>query len=128
MIQLTNSEKKSVIATVRNHKIVSDVGASLGSDDLGMTPHEILEVALASCTSITVQMYARRKNIQLQDMKVEVRTISEGAESVIARKIQFIGVISDDEKKKLLEIADKCPIHRLLQSQITINTEQSESL
>ena len=123
MIELANNEKKSVQATIRNHKIVSDVDSKLGGDDLGMNPHELLEAALGACTSITIQMYALRKNIQLQDVKMQIHTISEGTESIITRKIQFIGDLTSEEKQKLLEIANKCPIHRLLESKITIQTE-----
>ena len=123
MIELANNENKSVQATIRNHKIVSDVDSKLGGDDLGMNPHELLEAALGACTSITIQMYARRKNIQLQDVKMQIHTVSEGTESIITRKIQFIGDLTSEEKQKLLEIANKCPIHRLLESKITIQTE-----
>ncbi len=123
MIQLKNSGKKSVIATARNHEVTSDVSAALGGDDLGMNPHELLEAALAACTSITVQMYARRRGIALEDTKVEVHTVSEGAQSVISRKIEFVGTLTVEEKAKLLEIANKCPIHKLLESQIKIETQ-----
>ncbi len=122
MIQLKNGERKSVQASVRNHLISSDVGISSGGHDSAMNPHEILETALAACTSITMQMYAARRNIQIDDILIEVQTVSEGAQSIISRKIQIIGSVSDESKIKLLEIADKCPIHRLLESSIKIET------
>ena len=123
MIQLKNGDKKSVVANVRDHSLRSDVSAALGGDDLGMNPHEILEAALAACTSITIQMYAKRRNIVIDDVQVEVHTVSEGAQSLMTRKIHFVGNLTADEKAKLLEIANKCPIHKLLESHIKIQTE-----
>ena len=123
MIHLANSEKKSVQAVVRRHSVISDLLPESGGDDFGMNPHEILEAALAACTSLTVQMYARRKNINVQDIKVEVSTVSEGVQTVISRKIELVGTFTAEEKKRLLEIADKCPIHKLLESQVTIQNE-----
>ena len=123
MIHLANSEKNSVQAVVRQHSVISDLLPESGGDDYGMNPHEILETALAACTSLTVQMYARRKNINVQDIKVEVSTVSEGAQTVISRKIELVGTFTVEEKKRLLEIADKCPIHKLLESHVTIQNE-----
>lgn len=122
MIHLANSSRGSVVAKIRQHQIESDVNADLGGQDLGMNPHEILETALAACTSLTLQMYAKRKNIALTGVQVEVNVTSEGAESTIARKIELRGSISVEDREKLMGIANKCPIHRLLQSHITIQT------
>ena len=124
MIHLKNAEKNSVIASVRNHQLVADTEEALGGNDLGMNPHEILETALAACTSLTLKMYARRKQMKLNEVKVEVHTVSEGKESVLSRKIELIGDLSEDEKSRLMEIAGKCPIHKLLTSQISIQTER----
>jgi putative redox protein len=89
-----------------------------------MNPHEILETALAACTAITLKMYAKRKNIPLDDVLVDVNTVSEGKDSVLSRKVHLLGALSPEEKTRLMEIADKCPIHKLLMSNITIQTEQ----
>lgn len=123
MVQLKNSDKFSVIANVRDHQIVSDVSESSGGNDLGMNPHEILETALAACTSLTLKMYANRRQIKLVEPKVEVKVISEGKDSIISRKIELIGDLTIEERGKLMEIAEKCPIHKLLVSNITIQTE-----
>lgn len=103
-----------------NFSIISGVQASLGGHDEGPNPHELLEAALVACTIITVQMYADRKGIPLESTDVVVKIISEGSETVISREISFRGNLTDEQKNRLAEIADKCPIHKLLESKVTI--------
>ena len=109
-----------------DYSVVSGVSEANGGQHEGPSPHEILEAALAACTIITVQMYANRKQMKLQSTNVTVKVESESAqESVISRKIEFVGELSDEERTRLKEIAEKCPIHKLLSSHITINTTTS---
>lgn len=124
MIKLKRLKNYLVEAQARQHSILSDVRLESGGDDMGMTPHEILEASLAACTAITLQMYANRKGIPLDDVKVEVAVVSEGSESVINRQIEFIGVLSEAQKNRMIEIANHCPIHKLLESQIKIKTQE----
>lgn len=124
MIHLKGIRDFLVQSQIRNHSIQSDTSVDSGGHDEAMNPHEILESALAACTSITVKMYAKRKGMKLDDVEVTVHTESEGKESVISRKIKLIGTLTEDETARLLEIANKCPIHKLLMSQITIPTEK----
>ncbi|MNL62914.1 OsmC-like protein [compost metagenome] len=79
---------------------------------------------MTACTIITVQMYANRKQWKLESTDVKVKVESEGAKSVLSREITFRGELSDEEKDRLLDIANKCPIHRLLTSEVTINTSE----
>jgi putative redox protein len=105
--------------------ILSGVLPNLGGGDEGPNPHELLEAALAGCTIITCQMYANRKQLKLRSTIVEIKIESETKEATkILRRIDFVGDLTAEEKKRLFEIADKCPIHHLLQSQVTIVTEQ----
>jgi putative redox protein len=108
-----------------NFSIISGVSEKLGGRDEGPNPHELLEAALAACTIITVQMYADRKGIPLESTDVQVKTVSEGAESVISREISFRGNLTPEQKIRLAEIADKCPIYKLLVSKVTIETNVS---
>jgi putative redox protein len=123
MIQLKGAGELLVKSTVRTHEILSDTNEQSGGHDEAMNPHEILETALGACTSITLKMYAKRKGMKLDDVVVEVHTVSEGKQSVLSRKIKIIGTLTDEESKRLMDIADKCPIHKLLTSQITIQTQ-----
>jgi putative redox protein len=110
--------------TAGQFKIISGVGAELGGGDEGPTPHEILEASLAACTILTLQMYANHKKIKLVSANVIVNVESKSKDtSIISRKIQLDGDLSTEEKQRLMEIADKCPIHKLLSSNIKINSE-----
>ena len=108
-----------------NFSIISGVPEKLGGQDEGPNPHELLESALAACTIITVQMYTDRKGIPLESTDVKVNTVSEGAESVISLEISFRGNLTPEQKTRLAEIAHKCPIHKLLESKVSIETKVS---
>ncbi len=123
MIQLKGVHNLVVKSSVRTHSILADTSVATGGQDEAMNPHEILETALAACTAITLKMYAKRKNMPLDDVHVEVHTVSEGKDSVLSRKVHLVGALSADEKTRLMEIADKCPIHKLITSNVTIQTE-----
>jgi putative redox protein len=123
MISAKRNSGLAAEITARKHSIIAGVSAALGGQDEGLNPHEILEGALAACTIITVQMYANRKGIKLESTDVVVKILEEGAETKISRKISLRGELSEDEKTRLMEIADKCPIHKLLESKVAIQTE-----
>ncbi len=104
-------------------QIISGIPTTIGGDDDGPDPHELLEAALASCTIITVQMYANRKQIRLNSTNVVVKIDSESKDAtIVSLRIELDGDLSEEERQKLYEIAGKCPIHRLLKSQVTIVT------
>jgi len=118
-----SKENLVAVATVREHSITADVLPALGGHDVAPNPHELLEAALASCTIITVQMYANRKQWPLEATDVTVHVSSETkAASTIERTIKFRGALNDEQRQRLFEIANACPIHRLLQSNIAINS------
>ena len=107
------------------HSIISDEPESVGGMDLGFTPDELLASSLAACTSITLRMYANRKGWDLTDIKVEINLDNHPAEqkTVITRSIQLIGNLDEEQKTRLLYIADKCPIHKILTNPIEITTD-----
>ncbi len=105
--------------------VVSGVLEDSGGQDEGPDPHELLESALAGCTIITVQMYALRKGWPLESTNVKIKIESETKEATtISREVSFVGSLSDEQKERLLEISNKCPIHNLLESKVTIQTKQ----
>lgn len=121
---ITGLRKNDLVAemVVRNHTFISGVVEKLGGHDEAPNPHELLEASLAACTIITAQMYANRRGYKLESTNVVVKIVSEGAETQISREISFVGELSQEEKNKLSEIVEKCPIHNLLQSHVTIST------
>lgn len=108
----------------KTNLIISDEPDSSGGKDLGFAPKELLAASLAACTCITLRMYANRKGWNLTDVKVEVTFETDSAENKfkIIRDIQLFGDLDIDQKARLLNIADKCPIHKILTNPIEIIT------
>ena len=111
---------------VAGHRIRSDEEAAKNGDDTGATPHELLLAALGSCTAMTLKVYAERKGWPLEDVKVTLNGVNgEGAYN-ITRQVAIHGNLDAEQRQRLLEIADKCPVHRTLMGEITINTSPGE--
>ena len=109
---------------VATHRIRSDEEADKGGDDTGATPHELLLAALGSCTAMTLKVYAERKGWPLRDVHVTLNGSSANGDGgfVISRHIAIDGDLDAEQRQRLLEIADKCPVHKTLKGEITINT------
>ena len=105
------------------HAMTSDLLESSGGQNTAPNPHEILEGALAACTIQTMQMYALRKGIEIESLTVEIHIPKEDTETQIHRKIKVSGNFDGDQRNRLFEISKKCPIHKLLESHITITSE-----
>jgi putative redox protein len=108
--------------SARSHRVRSGLPEKLGGHDEAPNPHELLEMALAACTILTAQLYAQRKGIALVSTDVKVAVVKEGAESVLRREVAFRGDLSDEQRARLLEIVQHCPIHKLLESKVSVET------
>ena len=102
---------------------LSDAEVSKGGSGTGPSPHEYLGAALAACTSMTLKMYAGRKEMKLDNAIVTVDIERHDDVETFSRDIQLQGNLSAEEKERLLEIAHKCPIHKALSGQIQIKTQ-----
>lgn len=104
------------------HQMRSDISQDKGGDGSGPSPHEYLAIALAACTGMTLKMYANRKSWSLQDAIVTVDIERIDDVEVFKRSIKLLGEIDSEQSERLLEIANKCPIHKALTGKIEINT------
>ena len=107
---------------VAGHRLRADEETDKGGGDTGAAPHELLLAALGSCTAITLKVYAQRKGWPLTNVRVKLNgTNAEGGFS-ITRQLSFDGDLTAEQRQRLTEIADKCPVHRTLSGDIRITT------
>ena len=117
-----------------SHHLKADEPVGSGGNDNGPSPYEFLLAGLGACTSMTVGMYARRKNWQLKEIVVRLRHSRIHAEDCaecetkvgfldhIDVELELTGALTSEQRSKLLEIAEKCPVHRTLESEIDIRS------
>ncbi|MBL4628158.1 MAG: alpha/beta fold hydrolase [Roseicyclus sp.] len=117
------------------HHVKADEPESYGGTDLGLTPYQFLAAGLGACTSMTIRMYARRKKWPLEHVAVDVthnRVHAQDAGTEVGpldqftRTITLTGILDSAQRQRLLEIADKCPVHRSLEAGATIKTELTQ--
>ena len=105
------------------HKLLTDVPEAIGGEDTGPEPHDLLAAALGACTALTVTMYAKRKGMDLQDIDVRIEHGQQDGAYLLTRHIQYVGNLNAEEKQRLTDIANKCPVHKTLSGQIRIVTD-----
>lgn len=107
----------------RKHEILADEPEEIGGKDQGLTPYELILGGLGACTSITLKMYAQRKGWVVEDIDVKLEMSVEKDETpVITRRIKVKGDLTPDQCDRLLQIANKCPVHTLLANPIKIES------
>lgn len=121
--------------TVAGHRLVADEPVALGGTDTGPSPYDLLLSSLGACTSMTLSMYARRKEwpleavtVRLRHSKIHATDCAEcetktGRIDRIERDVELHGDLTEEQRARLLEIANKCPVHRTLMSEIDIRTQ-----
>jgi putative redox protein len=118
---------KTVIQT-NNHQLIGDEPIENGGTDLGPDPYEFILAGLATCTAATLRMYSDRKGWDLEIIEIELslQVEREGTKQItnILRILNFVGNLDETQKKALLNIAEKCPVHKMLTNPINIATKQ----
>jgi putative redox protein len=115
---------KVTIQTPSGNTILADEPMDKGGQNKGFSPTELLIAALAACTSATLRMYADRKGWDLQEVKTDIGLETDDATNIthINRKLSLLGNLDAEQRERLLYIANKCPVHKILSNPIEINT------
>jgi len=131
---LSSDEGYTTQMKVGNHYMLADEPESIGGNDFGPTPYDLLSASLSSCTAITVQMYVRRKGWDLKNIEVHTSYSRQHAVDcehcdedsskidTFSREIKLEGDLDEKQIKRILQIADKCPVHRTLHSETQVVT------
>ena len=116
------------------HVLTADEPVEVGGDDAGPGPYDFLLIALGACTSMTLRMYAELKKLPLKRVRVRLShrkihaqdcmdcSTREGKVDEITREIELEGELSAEQRQRLLEIANRCPVHRTLTSEIKVRS------
>lgn len=139
VVRETRDSKFQQTVTVGPHRLLADEPAAVGGEDSGPGPYDLVLAGLGACTSMTMRMYADRKALPLDRVTVTLAhskiyakdcaecETSEGMLDQIDRVIKIEGPsLDDDQRKRLMEIADKCPVHRTLTSEVRIVTKAAD--
>jgi uncharacterized OsmC-like protein/alpha-beta hydrolase superfamily lysophospholipase len=120
--------------TAGGHQLIADEPAAIGGADSGPTPYDLLLAGLGACTAITVRMYADRRGWPLRQTTVRLRhqrihakdcascETTLGQLDQIERELQFDGELTDEQRARLMDIAERCPVHRTLESEVLVST------
>ncbi|MGW1710597.1 OsmC family protein [Streptomyces sp. NPDC002206] len=119
-VHVTEHAGSARVITVGPHRLISDEHAPMG-DDTGPDPFELLLAGLGACTSATLRMYADRHSWELRDVQVRLR-LEQGREPAVIREIFLDGDLDDDQRSRLMAVAGRCPVHRLLSAPPPITT------
>ena len=132
VVTRTGPEHYRTEVQARGHTMVADEPKSLGGEDLGPTPYDLLVAGLGACTGMTLRMYADRKEWPLEEVVVRLRHRKIHAQDCeecetqdakidrIEREIDVVGELDDEQRARLLEIANRCPVHRTLEGEISV--------
>lgn len=124
---------------VGNHYLTADEPISFGGQDFGPSPYELVSAGLSACTAMTIQMYAKRKKWDLENVEVHTsysKTHARDCENcespqtkidTFQRSIKLAGNLDEKQISKILEIAEKCPVHKTLHNTIEISTTLAKS-
>jgi putative redox protein len=125
--QLHRAHGTLTALTNGRHTWQADVGKTLGGGDAAPDPHDLLDASLAACTALTLELYIRRKGLAVTDLRVSIERLEEKDAAGtthyrMERRVGVTGELTDAERQRLLEIAGRCPIHRILEGEITVST------
>lgn len=112
----------AVSISAGHHQLTADEHAELGGKDTGPAPFELLCASLCACTAITLRMYAQRKQWPLEAVHVDVHFKREGDEGAITRVLSFEGELDDEQRTRLVDVAERTPVTLTLKQGVAITT------
>jgi putative redox protein len=121
-VKLTRPDAPRVDISAGPHRLVGDEPRENGGEDSGPAPFEYLSIALGCCTTITLQMYAKRKQWPLEGVTVNVQHRKEDGADFMERTVSLSGPLDQEQRARLLDIANKCPVHKALTAGVKVNT------
>lgn len=104
------------------HILYADEPVAAGGKDEGPAPHDFLKMGLASCTAITLRMYANRKEWPVEEIRVRIYLEKTEEKTIFHRAIELRGNLDEEQRKRLLQIANACPVHKTLTHPIEVST------
>ena len=113
---------KIEIESPTGNVVIADEPVGKGGQDKGFSPKELLASALGACTCATVRMYADHKAWDLEKVEASVELIDEEGQTKLIRKLQITGNLDEEQRTRLLAVANACPIHKILTHPIVIET------
>lgn len=138
VVSLTAANSYTTEIRAGKHGLVADEPLALGGNDFGPNPYELLLSSLAACTGMTLRMYANRKKWPLEDVRIHLRhekihakdceqcETETGKIDKIYKQIELEGPLDEAQRTRLMEIADRCPVHRTIQGEIVIESIEKE--
>ena len=114
--------------TIGDHKLVADEPTDAGGNDEGPSPTRLLAASLAACTAITIEMYAERKEWDLDDVEVEVEPDRDDQPKGFTVTIKVPKELPEEQRERLLQIAAKCPVHRALSHETPVTVDDRVEL
>ncbi|WDF53640.1 OsmC family protein [Mucilaginibacter sp. KACC 22063] len=120
---VTGRTQYQTVITSDGHAIIVDEPEDANGSDTAIAPYGLLMSSLASCTSITLRMYIDRKMWIVDEITVDVEMIKVEGGTLFKRKLNFKGDLNEEQKHRLIQIADACPIHKILVGGIMVDTE-----
>ncbi len=105
------------------HHLVGDELPAIGGTDAGPAPYDFLCTALGACTTMTLQMYAKRKQWPLEGVSVTVRHAKVDNDDTMEREVKLTGKLDEEQRTRLLDVANKCPVHKTLAPAVKVTTK-----
>lgn len=131
----TGDDGYTTMVRAGEHRFITDEPEAVGGKGMGPSPYDLLVASLGTCTGMTLRMYADRKNWPLEEIRVHLQHSKLHAEDCghcgkenakldhVLREIELVGPLDEDQRKRLLEIANKCPVHKTLDKKVSVTTK-----